>query len=67
MARCCLQLDALGRFLVSLTEADLSIAALAKLAKSWLQNALVAERNMGTMGKPIAAKHKGAGCIHAKS
>jgi hypothetical protein len=42
MARC-LQLDALGRFLVSLTEADLSIAALAELAKSRLQNAPVAE------------------------
>jgi hypothetical protein len=67
MARCCLQPDALRRFLVSRVKADLSVAALAELAKSRLLNVPIAEQNADTLGKLVAAKHKGTGCISAKS
>jgi hypothetical protein len=67
MAKCCLQPDALGCFLISRAEADLSVAALVELAKSQLLSALVARQNADTLGKLVVAKHKGAGCIRVKS
>ena len=44
MVRCCLQLDAPGRFLASPTEVDLTAAALARLAKTRLLSKVLVHR-----------------------
>ena len=66
MVRYCLRLDVLEYFLALWAEADLNVAALAKLARMQLSTALGSGKNAGILETAVAARCTDAGCIRVK-
>ena len=67
MVRYCLRLDVLVYYLALQAEADLSVAALAELARMQQPTALGARQNAGILETVAAARCMDVGCIHVKS
>ena len=66
MVRYCLQLDVLEYFLALRDEADLNVAALAKLVTMQQPIALGAGRNAGILETVVSTRCTNAGCICVK-
>ena len=67
MVGCCLRPNALGHFLALRAEVGLTAAALARLVRIQLLNALDSMRNADTPGEPVVARCTDVGYTHAKS
>ena len=66
MVRYCLRLDALEYFLALRAEANLNVAALAKLERMQLPTVLGSGRNACILETVAAARCTDAGCIRVK-